>query len=54
MPGQSFLIYALFVVLGAGSRKADDRGTPIDCDTIPAGAQTVSSKYLTDFTVCAS
>jgi hypothetical protein len=50
VPSISFLIYALAVAAGTGS-PGTDGSSPSGCDTVTAGAKTVSSRYLTDFTV---
>jgi hypothetical protein len=50
MPSTSFLVYALAVVAGTGSPGTDVRSTAA-CDTVTAGARTISGRYLTDFTV---
>ena len=50
MPSNSFLLYALVVVAGTGPSGTDDQG-PRGCETLTAGARTISSKYLSHFTV---
>ncbi len=50
MSGYSFFMYTLIGALSTGSPESDGR-SPTSCDTVTAGARTVSSKYLTDFTV---
>jgi hypothetical protein len=51
MSGYSFLIYALIAALGTASRGTGSSRSGTSCDTVTAGAKTVSSRYLTDFTV---
>ena len=52
MQGHPFLISALVLALGSGSLETpDSRNGPTECDSVPAGATTVSSKYLSSFNV---
>ncbi len=46
----SFLMYTLIAALGTEHPETDRRG-PTGCDTVTAGARTVSSSHLSDFTV---
>jgi hypothetical protein len=49
MSAYSFPVYTLIAALSTGSPETN--GSQTTCDTVPAGARTVSSSYLTDFTV---
>jgi len=50
MPTSSFLSYALVLLAGTGSAGTARRNIG-DCETLPAGSKTISSKYFSDFTV---
>jgi hypothetical protein len=51
MASSSFLIFALTVSAAVRSPGSNHPNGPTACDIVPAGAQTVSAKYLADFTV---
>ncbi len=50
MSDYSVLVYPLIAALGTLSPDTNDQGRTT-CDTVTAGARTVSSRYLSDFTV---
>jgi hypothetical protein len=50
MPEPAFLVYTLMAALSTGSPETNDRSRTT-CDTVTAGARTVSSRHLSDFTV---
>ena len=50
MPSSSLILYALVLVAGAGSAGTTGRGNGT-CETLPAGARTISAKYFSDFAV---
>ena len=50
MATSSFLLYALVLLASTGSDSTARRGIG-HCETLPAGAKTISSKYFSDFTV---
>ena len=50
MATSSFLLYALVLLASTGAAGTARRGIG-HCETLPAGAKTISSKYFSDFTV---
>jgi hypothetical protein len=50
MPEHAFLVYTLIAALSTGTPETNDYSRTT-CDTVPAGARTVSSRHLSDFTV---
>jgi hypothetical protein len=50
MSSSSFLLYAVVLLAGTGSAGTASRGSG-GCETLPAGAKSISSKYFSDFTV---
>jgi hypothetical protein len=50
MSSSSFLLYAVVLLAGTGSAGTASRGSG-DCETLPAGGKSTSSKYFSDFTV---
>jgi hypothetical protein len=50
MSEPAFLVYTLIAALSTGSPETKEHSRST-CDSVPAGARTVSSRYLSDFTV---